>query len=269
MTIAVNLFAAIAWLATWLLIRMRLRERLGGSVPRQRTLLIAVWLVALIVHGLSILNHVWQTHGVVIHFTAAGSLVMWLSSLLLFVVMLKRPLETLGLFIVPPTLVAMLLPWLASGNTAPLYLNNGLGVHILVSLLAYSMLTLAALQALVLAWQNRHLHNHQPVGVVRTLPPLLDMEALLFKLLLLGVILLAFGLLSGALYVDNLFAQHLVHKTVLSIIALIIFTGLLLGRWLWGWRGRMAIRWTLGGFVVLMLAFFGSKFVLEFLVTRP
>lgn len=269
MIIAVNLFAAVAWLATWFLVHTRLRERLGGTLPRQRTLLIAVWLLALLLHGLALVNQVWQAHEVVIHFTAAGSLVMWLSSLLLFVVMLKRPLETLGLFIVPLTLAAMLLPFMASGNTTPIYLNNGLGVHIFLSLLAYSMLTLAALQALVLAWQNRHLHKHQPLGMMRTLPPLLDMEALLFKLLWVGVILLALGLLSGALYVDNLFAQHLVHKTVLSIVALVIFAALLLGNKLWGWRGRMAIRWTLTGFVILMLAFFGSKFVLEFLVTTP
>lgn len=268
MTITVNLFAALAWLATWLLIGIRLRNRLRANPPQYRRLLVLIWLLALSLHGLSILHHIWQPAEVSINFTVAGSIIMWLCSLLLFVAMLSRPLETLGIFVVPFTLTAMLLPLLESSQAAAIHLNNGLGVHIFTSLLAYSMLTLAALQALLLAWQNRHLHNHNPGGLIRTLPPLLDMESLLFKLILLGVILLSFGLLSGALYVDNLFSQHLVHKTILSIVAWIVFTALLVGHWQYGWRGRIAIRWTLSGFFILMLAFFGSKFVLEFLV-RP
>lgn len=266
MTITVNLFAALAWLATWLLIGVRLRNRLRSNPPQYRNLLVTVWLVALGLHAVSILHNIWQPTAVSIDFTAAGSIVMWLCSLLLFVAMLSRPLETLGIFVVPFTLTAMLLPLLESGHTAAIHLNNGLGVHIFTSMLAYSILTLAALQAMLLAWQNRHLHNHHPGGLIRTLPPLLDMESLLFKLILLGVILLSFGLLSGGLYVDNLFSQHLVHKTILSIAAWVVFTALLAGHWQYGWRGRIAIRWTLSGFFILMLAFFGSKFVLEFLV---
>ena len=84
--------------------------------------------------------------------------------------------------------------------------------------------------------------------------------------MIIVIILLSLGLLSGGLYVDNLFSQHLVHKTILSIVAWFVFVTLLIGHWRYGWRGRIAIRWTLSGFFILMLAFFGSKFVLEFLV---
>ncbi|SEA68659.1 ABC-type uncharacterized transport system, permease component [Thiothrix caldifontis] len=266
MTIILNLFATLAWVTTWLLIGVRLRDRLQTRSPKHRGVLVVLWVIALLLHGGSILHHIGQADGVSISFASASSIVMWLCNLLLFFTMLKRPLETLGILVVPFTLSAMLLPLLNPTQTAVINLNNGLGVHIFTSLLAYSILTLAALQALLLALQNRHLHNHQPGGLVRTLPPLLDMEALLFKLIVLGVILLSFGLLSGALYVDNLFAQHLAHKTILSMVAWIIFTTLLIGHWQYGWRGRIAIRWTLSGFFILMLAFFGSKFVLEFLV---
>ncbi|UOG93611.1 MAG: cytochrome c biogenesis protein CcsA [Candidatus Thiothrix sulfatifontis] len=268
MTITLNLFATLAWLATWLLIGLRLRDRLQTRTPNYRRLLVIVWLLSLGLHGWSIVNHIWQVNGVSISFAAASSIVMWLCNLLLFMTMLKRPLETLGIFVVPFTASAMLLPLFGSNQSVTISLNNGLGVHIFTSLLAYSMLTLAALQALLLALQNKHLHNHQPGGLIRTLPPLLDMEVLLFKLISLGVMLLSLGLLSGALYVDNLFAQHLVHKTILSIVAWVMFTALLVGHWRYGWRGRIAIRWTLSGFFILMLAFFGSKFVLEFLVNR-
>jgi len=87
-------------------------------------------------------------------------------------------------------------------------------------------------------------------------------------LLTIGFLLLTLSLLSGALFLENLFAQHLVHKTVLSIIAWIVFAVLLSGRWFYGWRGRTAIRYTLSGFVILMLAYFGSKLVLELILQR-
>ena len=266
MTIMINLLAVLAWLATWLLIGRRLRERLQGKVSLHRHLLIALWLFAIALHGATIVDHLNSSVGIFINFALACSVVMWLCSALLFITMLNRPLETLGLFVVPFTLIAMLLPLLDTSQTSAINLSTGLGVHIFTSLLAYSILTLASLQALLLAWQNRHLHNHNPGGLIRTLPPLLDMEALLFKLILLGIILLSLGLLSGGLYVDNLFSQHLVQKTMLSIVAWFVFVTLLIGHWRYGWRGRIAIRWTLSGFFILMLAFFGSKFVLEFLV---
>jgi ABC-type uncharacterized transport system permease subunit len=276
MTITFNLLtiptvlAVLAWLATWLLIGVRLRNRLQSRTQgTHRHLLIFLWLFALGMHGWTILHSVTQMPGITIDFAEASSIVMWLCSLLLFITMLRRPLETLGIFVVPFTLSAMLFPLLNTGSAATLDLHSGVGIHIFISLLAYSMLTLAALQALLLAWQNQHLHNHNPGGLIRTLPPLLDMETLLFKLIQLGVILLSAGLLSGVLYIDDIFSQHIVHKTVLSIVAWIVFTALLAGHALYGWRGRIAIRWTLSGFFILMLAFFGSKFVLEFLVKSP
>jgi ABC-type uncharacterized transport system permease subunit len=92
------------------------------------------------------------------------------------------------------------------------------------------------------------------------------METLLFRIIALGYILLSLSLLSGVTYIDDIFAQHLVHKTVLSFAAWVVFAILLWGRWRFGWRGRTAVRWTLSGFGVLMLAYFGSKLVLEFIV---
>lgn len=268
MTIIINSLAVVTWLSVWLLIALRLRARFLGQDPHYRHLLILLWSLALITHGWTILhNLVAQQPNIFMNFTTASSIVMWLSSTVLFITMLKRPLETLGIVVIPFTLISMLLPLTESTQTPVINLNTGLGIHIFTSLLAYSMLTLAALQALLLSWQNKHLHNHNPRGLIKTLPPLLDMEALLFKLIQLGVVLLTLGLVTGMLYVDNLFSQHLVHKTILSIIAWIIFTALLIGHWQAGWRGRIAIRWALSGFFFLMLAFFGSKFVLEFLIT--
>ncbi len=94
------------------------------------------------------------------------------------------------------------------------------------------------------------------------------MESLLFQMITAGFVLLGVALITGFIYLDDIFAQHQVHKTVLSITAWVIFAVLLWGRLQFGWRGRTAIRWTLGGFVFLMLAYFGSKLVLEIVLQR-
>ena len=100
----------------------------------------------------------------------------------------------------------------------------------------------------------------------RMMPPLTTMESLLFDAIIIGFVCLSVSLVSGMVFLEDMFAQHLAHKTVLSIIAWLVFAILLTGRWMVGWRGRTAIRWTLGGFISLMLAYFGSKFVLELIL---
>ena len=120
--------------------------------------------------------------------------------------------------------------------------------------------------ALLLLLQDHHLKHKHPSGLIRNFPPLQTMESLLFGFLWAGWLLLSLSLLSGWLFFEDLFAQHLVHKTVLSCIAWVVFAVLLAGRHQLGWRGHKAIRWTLAGFCLLMLAYFGSKLVREFIL---
>lgn len=260
----ITFLAMLAWTATWLIIALRLRK-----YPAKRPAAMALhtcWLLALILHGVNLL-HPWLATGVLsVDFLSTLSAVLWLTGLLLFLTNLKRPLETLGLFVLPFIPLAILFGALFPYTGMTILLHNGIGVHIFTSLLAYSMLTLAALQAMLLAVQNRQLHNHNPHGLIRTLPPLQDMEVLLFTLIQLGMLLLTIGMVSGAIYLDGLFGKKIAHKTILSIIAWISFATLLYGHWRHGWRGRIAIRWTLIGFTLLLLAFFGSKFILEYVV---
>ena len=144
--------------------------------------------------------------------------------------------------------------------------SSALITHVLTSLIAYSVLGLATLHAVVLSLQNSYLHEHHPAGILRILPPLKTMETLLFESITIGFVLLSVSLATGLMFLENMFAQQLAHKTVLSILAWIVFGILLFGRSVFGWRGRTAIRWTLGGFISLMLAYFGSKFVLEIIL---
>lgn len=252
-----------AWMSTWLVIALRLRKPPNPRLPTW--LLNSLWLFALIVQGASLILTWTNNQNGFIDFFAALSVVLWLTCFLLFLAQLTRPLENLGLLIIPFIPPTLLGSYFLPTNSASLNLDNGLGIHIFTSLLAYSMLTLAALHSMLLGLQIRQLHDHKPNILVRALPPLQDMESLLFKVIALGWVLLTLSLVSGFVYLDDLFAQHVAHKTILSMVAWTVFAVLLYGHWQYGWRGKQAIRWTLAGFFILMLAFFGSKFVLEYL----
>ncbi len=137
----------------------------------------------------------------------------------------------------------------------------------MISVIAYSLIMLSALQAIALAYQDHAIRSHHPGGFIRFLPPMHDMETLLFQMLGFGFIFLTTALISGFFFMEDLFAQHLVHKTILSMIGWVILATLLFGRFKFGWRGKLAIRWTLTAFIFIMLAYFGSKLVLEFIIT--
>lgn len=141
-------------------------------------------------------------------------------------------------------------------------------LHVVIALSAYALLSIAALQALVVAWQERALRAKHFSATLRALPPLSAMEELLFQYIIAGFAMLTLTVLSGALFIDDWMAQHLVHKTVLTLLAWVVFGCLVFGRWKFGWRGRTAVNWTLVGMLVLLLAFFGSKFVLEIILGR-
>ena len=143
-----------------------------------------------------------------------------------------------------------------------------IGAHIVLSTLAYALLTIAIALTLALRMLDRRLRSRQPLGWLATLPSVEALEAGTFQALAAGFALLTLALFSGFVFVDNLFAQHLIHKTVLSCLAWVVFAVLLFGRWRFGWRGRTATNWALSGFALLGLAYFGSKIVLESILGR-
>jgi len=230
---------------------------------------IAVGLVGSLLHGFILYHGVLTPMGINLGFFTAASLVSWSAVLILLVSSLTKPVENLGLVLLPMAAIAVMLELRFSthhllGEPA----DWALGIHVLVSLFAYSLLTLASVQAILLAIQDHHLHGRHPGGFVRALPPLQTMEALLFELIGVGFFLLSLALVSGFAFLEDMFAQHLVHKTLLSVLSWLVFAALLWGRFRFGWRGRTAIRGTLMGFAFLMLAYFGSKMVLELILHR-
>jgi len=257
------LLAVVAYLAAAICLVLPLMNR--PAPPRAVALGLAAIAVAL--HFMIVLG--LHQGGVNLHFFAALSLVGLVVGGVTLLVNLVRAVAGLGVVVFP--LAALLLAidvWLAP-STAPLPIEWQIKLHVAFALLGYSILSIAALLAILLALQERALRKHRlDSSLIRALPPLTLTETLMFRLIGAGFVLLTLTLLSGVLFVDNLFAQHLVHKTVLSIAAWVVFGTLLFGRWRWGWRGRRAVRLTLIGMAVLLLAFFGSKFVLELVLKR-
>jgi ABC-type uncharacterized transport system permease subunit len=180
-------------------------------------------------------------------------------------------LRGLQLLVFPVAAVCSLAPAVL-GTSQPMP-NAGeamLAAHVIVALLAYGLLTIAALHALLLSALDRKLRTGALPPVLTGLPPLLTMETMLFRIIIGGFVLLSATVLSGLLFSEELFGMPLTftHKNVFTLISWAIFAALLVGRFLFGWRGRVALRWTLWGFGVLVIAYMGTKFVVEVLLGR-
>ena len=175
--------------------------------------------------------------------------------------------HVVGALVLPLAAIAPLVPVVWTGQAVPASTASA-HIHAAISILTYAVLSLAALQALILAWQEHRLRTKRPGGAMRTLASLDTQERWLFRLVGVGFFLLSLSLASGFMFVQDMLAQHLAHKTVLSCIAWAIFGALLWGRRRHGWRGQTAVRWCLGGFAVLALAYFGSRWILEVLLDQ-
>ena len=203
------------------------------------------------------------------HFFAALSLVGIGMAALTTAYGASGRMPALGIVVFPLATLALLGYVLYGHADAASRLDWRLQLHAWLALLAYATLALAAVLAIFLWAQERALRRREFHAWLRALPPLTELETLLFRSIAVGFVLLSATLLTGVLFVQNLLAQHLVHKTVLSVLSWLAFGALLLGRWRRGWRGATAVRWTLAAMALLVLAFFGSKFVLELVLRRP
>ena len=261
----ISLLAVLCYAAAGVLLWRRL-SRPSNQGNNGKTAPLMLGFIAVGLHAGILYHTIFSFAGINFGFFHAVSLISWLIALLLLITAIGKPVESLGIAILPLAALAIALEYfLPSQHFLPAG-ERHLEIHVLLSIVAYSMLSIAALQAILLAIQDQHLHNKRPGGFIRLLPPLQTMETLLFQMIGLGFVLQSLSLISGFVFLDDIFAQHLAHKTILSIIAWLVFAILLWGRWRFGWRGKTAIRWTLGGFISLAFAYLGSKLVLEILI---
>ena len=238
-----------------------------GTANHQRWFALTPAVAAMLLQAIALNQLIIRPDGLNLGLLPAFSLVSWLIVIQVLLSCIYRRIESLGIVLFPISGIAGIAASLDSSGHLIDTANQAIQGHIMVSVIAYSLITLGAFQAGLLAYQDRSIRQHHPGGFIRFLPPLHDMETLLFQFLGFGFLCLSISLITGFFYLEDIFAQRLVHKTVLSIVAWVILGTLLFGRFRFGWRGPTAIRWTLASFAFLMLAFFGSKLVLEFILS--
>lgn len=253
--------------------RTRWAVAAAPTAPRteSKTLEQLVVLVPLILHGALLYETMFAGDGVRLGVGNAVSAIVWLTVAIYWVGNLFYNIEGLQAVVMPVAALCTFLP--AVLPPARMLPNTELAtfkVHLLISMLAYSMFTIASLHVLLMALLERRLHGGELPAALRKLPPLLTMETLLFRIITAGFVLLTLTLATGIVFTEELFgkAMRFNHKTVFGILSWFIFAALLGGRQLYGWRGRIAVRWTLTGFLMLVLAYVGSKFVLEVILGR-
>ncbi len=245
----------------------------AGPAPARFPAGAASWLlpVALILHGWLAFRSVATPEGLDVSLPNAVSVVAGLVAVVAWVSGLLATLPAIGTVVLPVAAVASLLPALIVSAHRFAYGDETLAAaHVAVALVSYAMFLVAALLALVLMGLEKRLRRHLPEVEAPTVPPLLTLERYLFRLVAAGFALLTLTLASGMLFTEQLFGKPLVfnHKSVFSVLGWLTFGALLLGRWRYGWRGRVALRWIIAGTVLVFLAYLGSKFVLEVLLGR-
>lgn len=242
----------------------------SASAPRQsRQVALLAGFIAILLHAFYLYQRTFVGEGLDLSFFNTFSLLGWLVAAFVLLSSLYKPLENLLVILFPFTAMTLTLSALMpEQRILSSELTTGLRIHILLSITAYSLLMVSALQAILLALQERLIATKRASRVINILPPLQVMEQLLIQIIVVGFFLLSLSLASGMMFINDMFAQHLVHKTVLSIIAWLIYGILLCGRWFAGWRGKRITRWALGGFFTLLLAYIGTRIVLELILHR-
>lgn len=254
------------------------RSRWRGAVLDQPVRGLALWerswlLLALVLHGLTLGVELFPRDGMGMRFgfSVALSMMTWLAVSLYWIESFYARMEGLQVLGLPLAALCGVLPWLMPGQHVVANVDSPFfRAHFLLAMFAYSLFTLAALHAILMAVTEQRLHRGRLTPLFAGLPPLLTMESVLFRLIHIAFILLTLTLVSGIFFSEQIFGKSLPfnHKTVFAVLSWLIFGALLFGRYRYGWRGRMALHWTLSGFGVLLLAYVGSRFVLEVILGR-
>ena len=230
----------------------------------------AALLVPLALHGWLLYHGVFGRE-LRFGFAQALSVMMFLGVAVYWVESLFYALEGMQPLVLPLAAIATPLPALFPGLASSGAHANAaeFKLHLVLAMIAYGLFVIALLHATLMSFAERHLHLKGTVAFPH-LPPLLTLEALLFRIIGAAFVFLTLTLLTGIAFSETLFGRALrfEHKSVFAVLSWLIFAWLLAGRWRYGWRGRTALRWTLSGFLMLLFAYVGSRFVLEVLLQR-
>ena len=260
MILAITLFLLYS-ASAWVMLR-------SVNRPRLEPMAWALTLASVVAHSDAIVHMMRLRGPFAIGLFEAISLMAWTLAVLACLISIERQNRVLGSILLACAALGAAVTDVGRAYAEAAAPGWELTAHILLSMAAAALLFAAAVTALLLVFLDRRLRTRRIADLPSLLPPLDALEKVMFRLIGAGFLCLTLSLFTGFVFVTNLFAQHLIHKTVLSIVAWILFGTLLTGRIRFGWRGRSAVRWTLSGFAVLTLAYFGSKFVLENILGR-
>lgn len=228
--------------------------------------------VALVLHAMLVYRGIVVAEGLNLGVANAISLLVWLTALIYWLAGLAYPgLAGMQGLMAPIAFCAVVLQLIVPSRHVVTYTAEPLfTMHFAIAMLAYALVIVATVHAVVMLAEEKWLHRGVLPPFLKALPPLMEMEALLFRILLAAFILLTLTVVSGVFFSELLFGKPFTfsHKNVFAILSWLIFGGLLAGHHLRGWRGKKAVRWTLAGFTALLLAYVGSKFVLEIVLQR-
>ena len=226
------------------------------------------WLTAaaLIGHGFACINALIGENGLSLSLIGVSNLVAVVMVFVVAASSTKLPVNNIFLLLFPISIFNLLcLNLINPGNIAPLELSTAQVAHILLSICAYTALMTAALQSILLALQERRLKQPRR-SLYGLLPALETMEHLLLSMLWIGLALLSLSIVTGLIFLEDMLGQRLTHHTILTSLSWLVYAGFLAGHHVFGWRGVTAVRWNLAAFALLLLGYFGSKFVLEYIL---
>jgi ABC-type uncharacterized transport system permease subunit len=250
--------------------RWRETQKTLDPLPMQAWERVMIFL-AIALQGIGLYDGLFSAGGMRFSFSYALSLMLWLAVLIYWLESFRSRMDGLQPMVLPLAALCAVLPVLFPQVHVIAHTDAwGFKLHFLTAMLAYSLFTLSALHAVFMGFVERRLHHRQLNKNLSSLPPILTMETLLFRMIVIAFCLLTVALGSGLMFSEAIFGKAIVldHKTLFAFASWGIFAALLIGRHAYGWRGRIALRWTLAGFMLLFLAYIGSRFVSEVLLGR-
>ncbi len=258
----IGLSAIVASLLYLVAINLLFRRIRFNKTDLHRSLLLKIVVAAATFHLISLAPQFITASGINFSLALSISFISWGAVVALLITNINKNTGILGIFIFP---IAAFAPLLPLGYPVETYLTYEIGAHILLSIAAYSVLGLAAAQAILYSQQEKRFRKRQLSILFNALPPLQIMEKTLIQLTLIGFILLSLALVSGGFYIENMFAQHLIHKTFFSVLSWVIYGIFLWGHFRKGWRGQKAANFILWAYVLLLLSYLGTETILVIL----
>jgi len=276
-------YSSYGWLPSALYLALLLvlsfKAKRGVESGLSSALVQASIFVILVIHGMQLHDSVFTPQGFVFGFAQDLSLIAWVGLAFYWFQSWFLPISSLRWMALMFALICAFLPTVFPGTLiSPKAVSDPwFKGHFVVATVSVGLLSLAAMHAMLMSVQDRALHrqlaiipNGRLAHWLEDLPPLMTMESLLFNLLYVGFALLSLTVFSGLLFSQTLFGKPLMfdHKTIFALVSWFLFAGLLIARWRVGLRGRAAIRWVLSAYTALLLAYVGSRFVVEVILQR-